>query len=229
MNSTLTLRRAIVNGRLWYCALLMVYAMTAANLCSLGSTIMRDGTLKKAFSQILQKKGFDTRVHAAQNSIVKSAKSDEVHLTLAVLTICMLGCAYLQFYVSVPAAVRYRLASYLKRFFENLAMKRRASALSNDTRLGDLLVACKIITPEELKEALEAGGGLPEKSGETLVRLGHITDQQLESALAIQAKLQKRACRREKALAWLTAVKTIASPDDKAAFIGSIVKLRGTR
>jgi len=220
MNSTLTLRQATINARLWFCALLAVYAIVVANLCWLGSEVTHDGALKRAFFAVKPKNNLVYRVHLVQNSIVKTAKSDQVHYALGALALWLTICCYLHFYLSVPPAVRYRLATYLKRFFEKLTRKRHAAALAQDPRsLGDLLVACKVITAQELEEA----GQGDQASVETLVRLGQITDNQLQSALAIQAKLQKRASRKEKALAWLSAGDR---DHDRAAQAGAILRLR---
>ncbi len=228
MSATLTLRRAKINGSLWWCALLLVYAMTAANVYWLGSTITKDGALKKAVFAVKPKQTFTSRVHIAQNSLAKTAKSDEAHRTAAVLAACLIICFYLRLHVSVPAAVRYRLVTYLKRFFENLSLKRRTEALK-DTQLGDLLVACKVLTAEQLKEMLEAGEAIDEKNYEMVARLGQITDSHFESALVIQAKLQKRACRQEKTKAWLSMGNGMSREEERASLNGSINRLRHAR
>jgi hypothetical protein len=228
MSATLTLKRAIINGRLWWCALLLVYAMTAANVYWLGSTITKDGALKKAVFAVKPKQTFTSRVHIAQTSLTKTAKSDEAHRTAAVLAVCLIICFYMRLHVSVPAAVRYRLVTYLKRFFANLSKKRRTEALK-DTQLGDLLVACKVLTAEQLKEMLEAGEAIDEKNFEMVAKLGSINDSHFESALVIQAKLQKRACRQEKTKAWLSMGNGMGRDEERASLVGGINRLRHAR
>jgi hypothetical protein len=246
MNSTLTLSRAIINQRLVFCALLMVCAFSLASLYSLGNAIVRAGSWQQVFSTKAKPSASTkhpvrsrsrksaqphpvpnhtpAQIYLVQNSLVKTANSLEVQTALVALIVSLMICCYLGLYLSVPAAVRYRLRTYLKRLFAKWAARKRAEILSQDTRLGDLLVACKVITQEELDKSIQDGDS--QKGIEMMVHLGQISEHQLQSALAIQTRLQKRGSRKEKAFAWLSPDGREERQDQKAARTEAISRLR---
>lgn len=252
MNSTLSLKRAIINHRLLFCGLLAIYAFIPTNVYWLGNAVMRDGSLQRAFfakakptapstKHPVRSRGrrgaqahpvpnapaqsFVVQGSLVQESLVKSAKSLEVQTIFVALVVSLLICLYLRSYLSVPAAVRYRLFTYLRRLFATWAARKRAEIFAQDTKLGDLLVACKVITQEELDKSIQAGDN-QNQGIEMLVHLGQISEHQLQSALAIQARLQKRGSRKEKAFAWLSPDGREERQDQKAARTEAISRLR---
>jgi hypothetical protein len=60
-------------------------------------------------------------------------------------------------------------------------------APSTQPQLGELLVAKKLITPEQLQKALVRQRETSEPLGSTLVKLGYISEKQLLAALSEQA------------------------------------------
>lgn len=57
--------------------------------------------------------------------------------------------------------------------------------------LGELLLSARIITPEQLAKALDEQKKTGEKLGEVLVRLGYITQRQLDITLSFQSQMGK--------------------------------------
>jgi len=64
--------------------------------------------------------------------------------------------------------------------------KKTLSQLAQQKLLGQILVEEKIITEEQLKEAIEIQTKYKEKLGEILVKFGYCTPQQILYALAKQ-------------------------------------------
>src|SRR5881227_2482079 len=66
----------------------------------------------------------------------------------------------------------------------------RAALRPQRMRLGDVLVAQKLITVEQLRTALEAQTRRGRRLGRLLVELGFLTDEQVAQALARQLSLR---------------------------------------